>query len=128
MISLISIWKLKNGCPQPLADILQTLADKVGRSEPNTLMYVVNVQGPNPLNDALQPIVPPPPAIPDADQTQVVFIEHYANAEAFHDHVRGTVFNEFRTSTLQYFHEDPKNPGWPVMETTFLTPQSSLVR
>ena len=127
-ICLISRWKLKDGLDESLLDTLRLLAGQVEDAEPQTLMYRVHLQSDYPLDGHFCPLDPPPPDVPLSEQTEVTFLEVYQNAEAFSRHVKGEVFNEFLTSTLKYFEEDPNRNGWPVTATTFLDLQSGLVR
>ncbi len=76
----------------------------------------------------LQPAQPPNAAIPANEQQEVVFIEKYPDAAAFAEHVNGEVFANFRAKFIQYFHEHPDQPGWPMRETLFLEEQSGFVR
>lgn len=126
MITVVSRWKLKGGAPPELAEALKEAAFNYEKAEPGTDLYFVNLAAPKPLGSDLQPADPPP--IDPEDQTEVVFVEKYPDAEAFAAHVNGPVFTEFRTRYLKYFQEDPNQPGWPERETLFLTEQSGFSR
>ena len=128
MISLISVWNLKKGCPPELEEEIKILAGKVKKAEADTLMYEVNLQAPFPTDSNFNPLVPPPDPIPLNKQKNITFIEVYKNVEAFSKHVQGEVFTKFRVEFLKYFEEDPTQPGWPVTETTFLDEQSGFIR
>lgn len=128
MITLVSKWKLKNGAPQQLIENLKAVADKVKQSEPDTLMYLVNLPAPPPLGNNNQPQCPPPASIPPEQQKEVVFMEIYRDAEAFSRHINGPVFTAFRKANIQYFQESPANPGWPVTDTEFLARESAFIR
>jgi len=128
MISLISKWKLKNGCPVELVEELKQLAHKVEESEEGTLMYIVNLQAASPLGTDSNPVVPGPAEIPPEKQTEVIFIEAYRDATAFNEHIKGQVFTEFKNKTLKYFQPDPESKDWPLTETEFLTRQSDFIR
>ena len=125
MISLISIWKLVKGCPPELEEALRNIAEKVKQNEPETLTYKVNLQAPFPLDSKFNPLEPPPKPIPLKEQTEVIFIEVYKNAEAFSNHIMGKIFNEFREENIKYFVEDPNNPGWPLTKSPILEQVSS---
>ena len=128
MVSLISRWQLKDGCPPELVTILHELADKVDLHEPGTLQYEVNMPVANPLDRSNKPLDPPSPPIPEKNQTEVVFVEKYVNAQAFADHIHGEVFTTFRKSTLQYFKPSDDTPEWPLTFTTFLDAASEFRR
>ncbi|MFT6620256.1 MAG: quinol monooxygenase YgiN [Limisphaerales bacterium] len=128
MITVISRWKLKAGVPEELANALKEVASHYEEVEPGTLVYCVNLSTAKPLDPNLQPADPPPPAIPSADQTEVVFVENYRDAEAFAAHVNGEPVTEFRTRYLKHFIEAPDQPGWPKRETLLLEEQSGFSR
>lgn len=125
MISLISSWQLKSGCPPALSATLAVLAQRVLEGEPGTLSYEVSLQAPNPLDANNLPQHPPPTSIVSAEQTKVVFMEKYADATAFSAHVNGPLFTEFREHNIQYFETRKDAPGWPVTINTFLSPQGA---
>lgn len=87
----------------------------------------MNLATSNPLDKNNHPLNPPPAPITDSNQSEIIFVEKYADAQAFADHVNGTVFTEFRKSTMHYFCPSTK-PGWPVMHTTFLSAASEFRR
>ena len=112
MISLISRWVLKAGCPDELIDRLQSLPDEVISSEPGTISYRISLPTPPPGGASTSP--------PAQEPSEVVFQESYANDAAFDAHVNGAVFTKFREDCLEYFEPDPAKPGWPKTITTFL--------
>ena len=128
MIALISRWKLRNGCPEELERTLTELARKVTEGESGTLAYAVHLSAPSPPDAAGAPIEPPPPPIPLDQQADVVFFEVYRDAEAFHDHLTGTVFTGFLDANRHHFYADPADPSWPDSDTTFLSRQSAEFR
>jgi quinol monooxygenase YgiN len=128
MLTLISVWKLRDGCPAELAQALQDVAAKVREAEPRTLGYSVHLAAAAPLGPDRQVLVPPPPPVPGPDQSEVVFFEIYADARAFEEHVNGPVFTAFRQANLRFFHEDPANAGWPLTVNTYLDRQSGFFR
>lgn len=128
MISLISNWMLLDGCPPELKAELDILADKVMRAEPNTLMYLVNLQAPGPLDPYNNPIEPPPDPIPLAKQKQISFLEIYADEFAFSRHVNGPVFQAFLKEYGKYFRQDPNRPGWPTTDNAFFARVSGFIR
>ena len=128
MISLVSTWPLKDGCPPELQLILQTLAPMVEENEPGTLMYLVNLEAASPLNAETKPIVPPPPPIPLKDQKAVIFLEMYENAEAFSAHVLGTVFQTFLEDTKDFFVPNAAMTSSTRKNTPILARQSGFVR
>jgi len=128
MITLISRWKLRNGCPPELHKALQMVAEQVKACEPGTLMYSVHLPALSPLDTSLQPHQPPLPFIAMEQQTEVVFVEIYKDADAFTRHVNGATFTRFRKRNIRHFYEDPVKPGWPVTITQFLDRQSAFIR
>ena len=128
MISLVSTWPLKDGCPPELQQMLEALAPKVEENEPGTLMYLVNLEAASPLNAETKPIVPPPPPIPLKDQKAVIFIEMYENAQAFSEHVLGSVFQTFLTDTKDFFIPDAAMTSSTRKNTPILARQSGFVR
>lgn len=128
MLTLISVWKLRNGCPTELVQALHDVAATVRKAEPDTLGYSVHLVAPAPLGPDRHALVPPPSPIPGSDQGEVVFFEIYAGSAAFDAHVNGAVFTAFRQANMQFFEEDPANPGWPVTVNTYLDRQSAFFR
>jgi quinol monooxygenase YgiN len=128
MITLISRWELLDGCPTHLKDELDSLANKVKAMEPDTLMYLVHLQAPGPLDASNNPVEPPPPLIPLAGQNEVIFLEIYKDDVAFSRHVNGPVFQAFLKGYSQYFKPDPERPGWPVTNNTVLSRVSGFIR
>jgi quinol monooxygenase YgiN len=127
MITLISKWKLRNGCPEELLTALQQLAENA-KSESGALMYLVNLQAPTPIDSQGKPLFPPPPPIPLDRQEQVVFVESYENVEALSQHIQSQTFIGFLVSNFKYFQEDPHNPGFPQTETEFLDRRFAFIR
>ncbi len=119
MITLVSRWKLRSGCPAVLASALEELGREVAAQEPGTWMYLVNLPARPPLDAGNHPRHPPPPHIEPVQQMEVVFLEVYEDARAFAAHVNGPVFTSFLRDHLQHFYEDPDKPGWPSTDTTF---------
>ncbi|MCM8535778.1 MAG: antibiotic biosynthesis monooxygenase [Lentisphaeraceae bacterium] len=120
MVSLISKWQLKDGCPKDLQKLLIDIAPKVKDSEDGTLMYSVHLTAKEPSDSASSCDL--------EKQTEVTFFEIYKDAEAFTLHVNGPVFTTFRKESLQYFKEDPNNKGWPITQTEFLNIESQFIR
>jgi quinol monooxygenase YgiN len=128
MITLISKWKLRNGMPPELAEALRDVATIVQAQEPGTLVYSVHLSAASPLCADRNPLHPPPTGVPPELQTEVIFFEVYADADAFAAHVNGPIFTSFRTANIQYFYEDPANPGWPNTDTPFLERLAAFFR
>ena len=128
MISLVSTWPLKDGCPPELQSLLQGLAPQVEENEPGTLMYLVNLEAASPLNSETKPITPPPPPIPLNEQKAVIFIEMYKDAESFSEHVLGKVFQTFLNDTKGYFIPDAAMTSSTRKNTPILARQSGFVR
>ncbi|KJZ51351.1 MULTISPECIES: putative quinol monooxygenase [Pseudomonas] len=128
MITLISRWELLDGCPLDLKQALDGLAERVREKEPDTWMYMVHLQAPAPLDADNNPIEPPLPAIPLAQQTEVTFVEIYKDESAFSRHVKGSVFQSFLKEYSHYFKQDPARPGWPATLNTTLARVSGVIR
>lgn len=126
-ITLISRWKLRNGCPDELLVGIRAAVAAVRDAEPGTLAYTVHLGRPDPLDAAGDPIQPAPKTA-ESNQSEVVFIECYADAEAFATHLAGPAFRSFRNAYLKYFYTDPTNPDMPLAETVFLTNGASFIR
>lgn len=127
MISLISRWKLRNGCSGELKAALQTLAAAV-QKESGTLAYAVHLDAQDPLDTHGQPLAPPPSPIPGDQQMEVVFFEVYESTPAFRAHLAGEAFTTFKKQWSDHFYQDPGGSGWPVTETTFLERESAFFR
>ena len=128
MITLISRWKLRNGCSPELALALTRLASAVEASEPQTLAYSAHLAARAPLAGDQVPLDPSPEPIALADQVEVVFFEVYADAQAFSDHVRGPAFQAFLDAHRDDFYSDPDNPQMPHATTTFYERESAFFR
>jgi len=48
-VHLISVWPLKDGCPDALIKTLQNMPDNIVAAEPGTLSYAINLPAPDPL-------------------------------------------------------------------------------
>jgi quinol monooxygenase YgiN len=127
MISLISRWKLRDGCAPGLLDGIGEATAAVEKNEPGTLMYSVHLPARNPLAAFGRPIAATR-AIPLADQAEVVFFEIYEDADAFSAHLGGAAFRSFLDRYLHCFYTDPANPEMPLTETLFLDRQAAFVR
>ncbi len=127
MISLISRWKLRNGCSPELKAALQALASAVHK-EKGTLAYAVHLDAQGPLDAGGKPLDPPPSPIPGRQQMEVVFFEVYENTTAFQAHLAGKAFTRFKKDWGDHFYQDPNGSGWPVTETTFLARESAFFR
>lgn len=126
-ITLISRWKLRNGCPDELLVGIRAAVATVRDSEPGTLAYTVHLGRADPLDAEGKPLSPEP-ELADSDQSEIIFIECYADAEAFATHLAGPAFRAFKDAYLKYFYTDPTNPHMPLAETVFLTNDASFVR
>jgi quinol monooxygenase YgiN len=128
MISLVSTWILKSGCPENLHKELQSLAGKVEEAESDTLVYLINLQSDPPLNSQGCPIQPPPQPISLEDQKAVVFIEMYKDVDAFSQHVTGKVFTEFLSEFKDCFESQTAEGSSSRENTNFLVRQSGFIR
>lgn len=127
MINLISRWKLKSGLTADLKAVLDKLASEVEK-DTGTLMYRVNVQARNPLSADGAILCPSPVPPPNDTQTEVIFIEAYRDAHAFHKHVNSKLFLDFVKNNLHHFYTSPDNPKMPQTITTFLSVESAFTR
>ena len=128
MIKLISRWSLKAGVTKALQQHLISAAKEVESEEAGTLMYLIHLEGPNPLNSSGQPIDPPPDPIPAQEQKYITFIEIYEDAKAFQSHLKGPAFTKFRNESLKYFEENTSKQGWPKSVTYFLEGDTGFTR
>lgn len=108
--------------------MLQALAPKVEENEPDTLMYVVNLEAAFPLSKESKPVTHPPPPIPLKEQKAVIFIEMYKNSDAFSEHILGAVFQTFLNDTKDYFVPDAGTRSSTRKDTPILARQSGFVR
>ena len=127
MISLISRWKLRDGCGPELLDGIREATAAVENNEPGTLMYAVHLPARNPVAAFNRPVTSDQ-AIPPADQPEVVFFEIYQDAAAFSAHLGGKAFQSFLARYLHCFYTDPANPKMPMTDTVFLDRQAAFVR
>jgi quinol monooxygenase YgiN len=128
MISLMSIWELIDGCPEELKRELEALGDKVKDAEPDTLLYLVHIQAPSPLDPNNNPIEPPPSPIPLLNQKEAIFLEIYKDEVAFSRHINGPVFQTFLKQYGKYFKPDPSRPGWPITKSGVFARISGFIR
>ena len=126
MISLISKWKLRNGCPAELASSIKQTVSQVEKAEPGTLLYSVHVDATSPSNGKHSAETD----VPDQQikQTEITFFEIYKNKQSFEAHINGPAFTKFVKQNLHYFHQDPKKPGWPLTQTQFLDRIAAFIR
>ncbi|WP_437321786.1 putative quinol monooxygenase [Sorangium sp. So ce385] len=125
MIALVAHWKLRDGCPDELDRALKGLCKEVEQNEPGTLLFSVGTPG------AWPPIGPPPDyeVVDLAPQprlaNELVFIEVYADAEAFAAHLRGS----FRVFLDRHRHrfETPWQ-GQPRPTVTWIDPRWVMSR
>lgn len=127
MIGVISRWKLRDGCPPELEAALEALRDAVQRDEPGTLMYSVGFPAPHP------PIGPGPDygvagetkTYPAAEQTEVVIMEVYRDAEAFSAHLRGA-HADFMAKNRHFFATPWQ--GHPRPDVSYIDPRFLFAR
>lgn len=127
MISLISRWKLRDGCTPELLDGIRKAVADVERCETGTLMYSVHLPALNPLAATGRSGTTPPP-IPPGNQPEVVFFEIYKDADAFAAHLGGAAFQNFVHRYLHCFYIDPTNPKMPLADTSYLDRQAAFIR
>jgi len=128
MIRLTSKWKLKNGLTPEVLHNLATAAEQIQDRELGTLIYLIHLEAPFPLDDSGKVIEPRPSSIPNDQQTDITFIEVYQDADAFSAHINGSIFKDFLQQNLKYFAEDPKKQGWPITDTHVLELDAGFIR
>lgn len=128
MVRLTSKWKLRKGLTPELLHNLASAAELIQSTEVGTLMYLIHLEAPFPLDSSGKVIVPPPNPIPNNKQTDITFIETYKDAEAFSQHLNGEPFTKFLEENLKYFEEDPNKSGWPVTDTRVLELDAGFIR
>ncbi|MFT6407673.1 MAG: quinol monooxygenase YgiN [Arenicella sp.] len=128
MVRLTSKWKLKNGLTPELLHNLAAVAELIQSKELGTLIYLIQLEAPFPLDSSGKVLAPLPRPIPNKQQTDITFIEAYRDAEAFSLHLNGSIFNDFLTDNLKYFKPDPKKPGWPLTDTHILELDAGFIR
>lgn len=127
MIALIARWKLRDGCPDELSRALESLRENVEKNEPGTLVFSVGSPSDCP------PIGPPPDygvvelgeQSPPAKEEELIFIEVYADAEAFAAHLRGD-FSTFLDRHRHHFATPWQ--GHPRPTTTWIDPRWVMAR
>ncbi|MGA9679154.1 MAG: antibiotic biosynthesis monooxygenase family protein [Mycobacterium sp.] len=90
MRSIIAKWSIKPGCEEQAVAALTELAESVKREEPFTLMYLIhtsNAEGSRPT---------PAP-------NEVIFVSAWPDQPAFEQHLRGPVFQQWKTKYLDLF-------------------------
>ena len=83
MVTLIARWYVKEGQQAAAVPALKALAEEVRSTEPDTLMYLVHTP------DMKAASLPPP------TDTEVLFVEAYADMNAFFAHLNGAAFTSF---------------------------------
>ena len=61
-------------------------------------------------------------------ETAITFIEIYKSRLEYSQQNKGQVFANFREQNIEFFEEDPENPGWPAIESQVLKLDSGLVQ
>ena len=125
MISLYSNWWLKPGNEEKAIPLLNQLAKKVRKSEPDTLMYMVHYpfqEFPAAYNFKSEPATRP---------GAITFVECYASWEAFDKHFKGDTFTEFVKNHGYLFvqkeggtEQDPK----PFTQVVFMDKKAGFIR
>ncbi|AKJ03883.1 putative enzyme related to lactoylglutathione lyase [Archangium gephyra] len=119
-VHLISKWIFRKGREKEGLEALKKLAAEVLANEPGTLMYRVHT-----------PVVEDrglPPSLPASVPQEVVFIETYANTQAFLDHVNGPRFTRFVKEHGALFLGPSDTPGKPFIQVQFLELQTGFTR
>ncbi|MGK0375670.1 MAG: quinol monooxygenase YgiN [Arenicella sp.] len=128
MVRLTSKWKLKDGLTPELLHNLALAAELIQSEELGTLIYLIHLDAPMPLDSSDKVLIPSPGSIPNHQQTDITFIEAYRDADAFSAHLSGSIFKDFLQQNLKYFEEDPNKPGWPITNTHALELDAGFIR
>jgi len=112
MIRITSKWTLKNGLTEKLLHNLNAVSELIQTEESGSLMYLVHVDETRFTNK----------------ETAITFIEIYKSRFEYKQQNKGRVFANFREQNLEFFEEDPQNPGWPAIESQVLKLDSGLVQ
>lgn len=89
MYTTIARWYCKEGCVDEAKAALEALAARVHDEEESTLGYLVHTAGAG--------------ALPPTNPNEIVFVEIYANQQAFLDHVNGVAFQSFLKASGSLF-------------------------
>jgi quinol monooxygenase YgiN len=122
MVTLIARWYVLEGKQAAAVTALKELASEVLSTEPNTLMYLVHTP------DMKQASLPPP------TDTEILFVEAYADMKSFFAHLNGPAFTNFvkhfgklfQTATGTDAHG--KTVSIPFVQVEFLNRQAGFVR
>lgn len=112
MIRITSKWTLKNGLTDKLLHNLNAVSELIQTEESGSLMYLVHVDETRFTQK----------------ETAITFIEIYKSRLEYKQQNKGRVFANFREQNLEFFEEDPQNPGWPAIESQVLKLDSGLVQ
>ncbi len=91
---------------------LNSASELIQTEESGTLMYLVHLDETQATKKA----------------TAITFIEIYKSRLEYSQQNKGQVFANFREQNIEFFEEDHKNPGWPVIESQVLKLDSGLVQ
>lgn len=91
---------------------LNSASELIQTEESGTLMYLVHLDETRLTNK----------------ETAITFIEIYKSRLEYSQQNRGQVFANFREQNIEFFEEDPENPGWPAIESQVLKLDSGLVQ
>ncbi len=112
MIRLTSKWTLRNGLTEKLKQNLNSASELIQSEESGTLMYLVHLDETHATKK----------------ETAITFIEIYKSRREYSQQNKGQVFANFREQNIEFFEEDPENPGWPAIESQVLKLDSGLVQ
>lgn len=112
MIRLTSKWTLKNGLTQKLMQNLNSASELIQTEESGTLMYLVHLDETHATKK----------------EAAITFIEIYKSRLEYSQQNKGQVFANFREQNIEFFEEDPENPGWPAFESQVLKLDSGLIQ
>ncbi len=121
MITFVVKWTIKKGCEKKALKGLKELAKNVEK-ETETLVYLVHT--PDPIlfkcskGDEHE-------SLPTPSRQEVIFIEQYADEEAFCKHVHGSAFKKFLREYGDLFLS---SNGQPYVTIEFLSRQAGFIR
>jgi quinol monooxygenase YgiN len=113
MYPLISTWTVLPDKKELAIEALQTLALRVEKEEPNTLMYTVHTPYFTYLN------------VPTPADGEIIFSEIYKDESAFHAHVSGDIFVNFLKDYASLFL---CNEGKPVVTLKIMSREAGFIR
>lgn len=121
-VSLYSTWWIKPGEQEALAPAIQKLAEEIKENEQGTLMYLVHA----PRYDfpEVDPGQSPITSEPKVRPGTLIFVEKYADWDAFKAHLYGPYFTDFVANNKSKFVLG--NDGNPFVQVVFMDEQAGF--